>query len=378
MTTSHRPLFLDRRALLGYLLLLGAIPLGFALGGEARALANIGITYVPLLLIATFAYLGTHYTTARVLAILWTLAIFLALTVEVLGFTILAQGGVADPASWEPGVATTLVQTVGMVVVAVMVALLGFIPQVRHLLSRWLPINPASFVHTIAIVALTGLLLIAFVPLLVLGQPPLLSAAVLNLLQESGMSGDRALLSLTVYSLLWSVPVAIFAVGYGIRRHFGAALQRLGLVRPSLAQIGIGIGVSVLLIVLASLLELGIHWLWEMMNWPRTDTAAFGELMAFAYSPLGAILVGISAGLGEELAVRGVLQPRVGILLSNLFFTAVHALQYNWDALLVVFLLGIFFGVLCQRTNTTVSALAHGLYDFLAIMMTLYEIQLFG
>ena len=39
--------------------------------------------------------------------------------------------------------------------------------------------------------------------------------------------------------------------------------------------------------------------------------------------------------------MRGVLQPRLGILLSNLLFTAMHAYQYNWDGLLSVFASGL-------------------------------------
>ncbi|MCX7861282.1 MAG: hypothetical protein N2385_14415 [Chloroflexus sp.] len=41
------------------------------------------------------------------------------------------------------------------------------------------------------------------------------------------------------------------------------------------------------------------------------------------------MVIGVTAGLGEELGVRGVLQPRLGIWLSNLFFTSLHAFQYN-------------------------------------------------
>src|SRR4029453_17037116 len=97
-------------------------------------------------------------------------------------------------------------------------------------------------------------------------------------------------------------------------------------------------------------------------GWPQTDENAFGELLKFAMSPIGAAVIGITAGLGEELAVRGVLQPRMGILLSNLFFTALHAFQYNWDALLVVFFVGLVLGLIRKRTNTTTSAIVHGTY----------------
>lgn len=91
--------------------------------------------------------------------------------------------------------------------------------------------------------------------------------------------------------------------------------------------------------------------------------------MAFALSPIGAIVIGITAGVGEELAVRGVLQPRMGLWLSNLFFTSLHAFQYHWDALLVVFVVGLICGVVRNRFNTTTAALVHGVYNCVLILL---------
>jgi membrane protease YdiL (CAAX protease family) len=91
-------------------------------------------------------------------------------------------------------------------------------------------------------------------------------------------------------------------------------------------------------------------------------------------TPVGAVVIGVVAGIGEELAVRGVLQPRLGIWLSNLAFTLAHAFQYHWDALLIVFLLGMVLGVLRQKTNTTVCALVHGTYNCLLVLAALYQV----
>ena len=83
---------------------------------------------------------------------------------------------------------------------------------------------------------------------------------------------------------------------------------------------------------------------------------------------LVAVVVAVVAGIGEELAVRGVLQPQLGLFLSNLFFTALHAMQYNWDNLFSVFVSGLVYGVIRKKANTTTSAIAHGTIDFLLIM----------
>jgi len=85
-----------------------------------------------------------------------------------------------------------------------------------------------------------------------------------------------------------------------------------------------------------------------------------------------ALVAGVTAGLGEEVIVRGLLQPRVGLLLANLCFVSVHALQYSWDGLLQVFLLGLALGLVRRRTNTTTSALVHGTYDALMILYAIF------
>ena len=77
----------------------------------------------------------------------------------------------------------------------------------------------------------------------------------------------------------------------------------------------------------------------------------------------------IGAGVGEELAIRGLLQPRLGIIISNLFFTALHAFQYNGDGLLQVFLFGLVMGLVRRRTNTVVCMIIHTLYDVGIILL---------
>jgi membrane protease YdiL (CAAX protease family) len=56
-------------------------------------------------------------------------------------------------------------------------------------------------------------------------------------------------------------------------------------------------------------------------------------------------------------------------LLSNLFFVSLHALQYSWDALLVVFVVGVVCGIVRNRSNTTTAAIVHGSYNFTLIML---------
>ena len=69
--------------------------------------------------------------------------------------------------------------------------------------------------------------------------------------------------------------------------------------------------------------------------------------------------------------MRGVLQPRFGLVLANLFFASTHALQYTVDGVLSVFLMGLGFGLLRERTSTLASMAAHAVYDFTLIVLAI-------
>ncbi len=366
---------------LGYALMLLALPVGFALGGEANSFASTGMLYIPFVLLALLAYLGQGNDAAKILAVLWWLGLLGLAGLGVASFTLMASGTIPADALGNSGALEglnfgTSGAVLGIAALGLLLGIAALLPPVRRGLSRILPLDPGSFVHALALALVVGLSLTLLAPLIVTRMPPLLSDTFLQFAESSGSLDAQSNLLATVYVLVWTLPLAIFAVGYGVRRDFAASLRRLGFVRPTLRQVALGIVVAVALVFVATYLDKGVGLLWEALGWPRTDSEAFSKLIAFAFTPLGAVVLGISAGLGEELGVRGVLQPRLGIVLSNLLFASLHALQYGWDGVLIVFVLGAVFGVLRNRSNTTTSAIAHGLYDFLLVMMAIYEISI--
>jgi membrane protease YdiL (CAAX protease family) len=357
----------------GAALLLLLFAAGSYVGGELGQIMTASLNALPFAILAVLAYLGAPRPNwAWVATALWLAVMVAGLSLTALGLTIgaLADGPLtADTAArltsgdWLR-VALVLLGTLASVVAGCLLLL----PPARRLLARAIPIDPDSFVHTVALVAVVTLGLICTVPLVVLGAPPLL-ALVGQLAEQSGGRSDAGQLLDLLYGLVWTIPAAILAVGYGISRDLRESLGRLGFVRPSWRQVGLGVLVALLLVGAVQLLGLATQWLWGLMGWQVTDDAAFGELIGFAINPVGAVVIGVTAGLGEELAVRGVLQPRLGILLSNLFFTSLHALQYNWDALLIVFVVGLACGVVRSRTNTSTSAIVHGVYNFTLVLL---------
>ena len=211
-------------------------------------------------------------------------------------------------------------------------------------------------------------------PLLILGEPPILAAMQRSARFAADMTGNRGaagLLRDNLYSLVWILLGAVLAVGMGIRRDANQTLDRLGLQRISILRLGVAVLLTALLLGLGELMDLGITRTWQAFGWKTTDASAINALFSSYFTPLGAIVIGVTAGLGEEVAVRGILQPRLGILLSNCFFTAMHAYQYHWDALCSVFITGLVLGLIRKKTNTTVSAIVHGGFDFVLILMAI-------
>lgn len=364
--------------LTGVALYILLISIGAGVGGELGIFTTASFNALPFVGLAILAYFaGSQFNWAWIATGLW-LALVLGLAalytfgLGVIPLLDLPPGGISpeQAPTLSPADVLSIVLLILGIFVALGIGLLTLLPPVRRGLAQVLPIDPDSFVHAVAVMAIVSITLMMFVPLLVAGEPPLL--ALINTVggeEFSDLSADEQLRS-QIYGLVWTIPAAFLAVGFGIRRNLAATLERLGLARPTLRHLAIGIGIGLGLAGLMSLALPLMDTLWQALGWPTTDEEAFGELMAFAISPIGALVIGVTAGLGEELGVRGVLQPRLGIWLSNLFFTSLHAFQYNWDALLVVFVIGMVCGLVRKHTNTTTAAIVHGVYNFVMVMLT--------
>ncbi|MGE5192485.1 MAG: lysostaphin resistance A-like protein [Deltaproteobacteria bacterium] len=84
------------------------------------------------------------------------------------------------------------------------------------------------------------------------------------------------------------------------------------------------------------------------------------------------LLIGAVAGFGEEILFRGVLQPLIGQLWSNVVFGLVHFVTPTYA--LLAGLLGGYLGWLLKASeNLLAPIIAHGLYDFLAFLVVARE-----
>jgi membrane protease YdiL (CAAX protease family) len=122
--------------------------------------------------------------------------------------------------------------------------------------------------------------------------------------------------------------------------------------------------------------------LYALVRWP---VGPLGRIKQFSERVLRPMLrsctvidlLGISvlAGLGEEMLFRGAVQGSLrhwmdlwlAILLSSVFFGLMHAVTLTYAVLAA--LIGVYFGLVYYYTdNLLVVAIAHALYDFVALL----------
>ena len=167
-----------------------------------------------------------------------------------------------------------------------------------------------------------------------------------------------------VAQMLGELAIALAGVGWFVRRDTRAVLVRLGItgMRPGYFLVG---AMGLLAIVG---LNSGSDWVQHRffpMLWAQDRDVT--RYIAGGLTFTTAVLLGISAGVGEEVAIRGALQPRLGILLSAIVFATGHV-QYTWFGMSTIALLGVLLGVVRGRSNTTTAILVHVTYDIYAAL----------
>lgn len=222
---------------------------------------------------------------------------------------------------------------------------------VRQRIARWLPIDPDSPVHALALALAmillgTDLAVIAFTDVLATATstPPL-----------------------TLTDLLYQeAPFLVFAligVGLFIRRELPDTSRRLGLVVPAWWQVAVALAAAGVFFGFAQGMD-GLAHVWTPGTAHRIDDATnhvFGQLGG----PVGIVALAVAPGLCEELLFRGALQPRLGLVATALLFTSIHtqyALSIDTAA---VFAIALGLGLIRKYANTTASCTCHVAYNLL-------------
>lgn len=356
----------------GGLLLLGVgiLAVSAVADGEIGQFAGAFQNVAACMLLAVLAQLLPVWPALRplvwaVFGLLMMIGFALVLAATLMPLDLSATGELAPETGWRVGVALGLA---GVSLVSALSLLFG---------GRWARmaaalggrVDPHDSRHALAMVGLVAASTLAFIPMIALGgqAPALLMVSADPEIFSRDRSSSGQMLDL-VYDLAWTIPLALLLVGVPLRRTVREALERLGVRMLGVRGLLIGVAAAAVLWVAGTALDLVTYWFWGVVGWPGTDPELVETLMGVALSPMGAVIAAVAAGLGEELMMRGVLQPRFGWLLPNLAFTAAHAFQYNLDALIGVFVLGAILAAVRSRWSTSEAIIAHGLYNLVLFL----------
>lgn len=256
----------------------------------------------------------------------------------------LAEAGLSDGFT-EP-------KTAGLVLLLTAVwGLLVTLPELRRWFAHWMPIDPEAPVHTLALMLSGYLAANGLLPLSQGGLEGLLETAEATSSLEVA-AGELLLLA-----------VALAGVGLFVRRDLWKAVDRLGLERPTLRQIGRGLRWLPVLLVLMLVAN---FFLVQADPQQAEVMEELNDLLLGEIDSVGDwLLLAVAAGIGEEILFRGALQPVLGIWVTSLLFAIVHT-QYGLSvATVLIFIVGYVLGIIRRRQNTTVAILLHAAYNFL-------------
>lgn len=233
------------------------------------------------------------------------------------------------------------------------------IKQLRFAFSRVTPMDPASqidFSGLAILFAITGYLVYTLV---FLGPS---SEDTTDGVITTGIS-----VSSLIINVLAFVALAYVAVGYRNYRSGAEATRRLGLGKPSLEQVAVGVAA----VVPAFILSFTASFLTELFQPEVVDRLeqTISEMTVGVQNPLGAIILGLSTGIGEEVLFRGAIQPRYGIVVASIVWTLLHV-QYEltW-VILGLFAMGVMLGLLRKYFGTVAAIITHAVYNALLIFI---------
>ncbi|PKP59735.1 MAG: hypothetical protein CVT88_04770, partial [Candidatus Altiarchaeales archaeon HGW-Altiarchaeales-1] len=164
-----------------------------------------------------------------------------------------------------------------------------------------------------------------------------------------------------VINEIFYLAIAIFGYGYLTRRNLKETLNSLGVKKLNFSGIVFGFIAGIGLIFLVIIFSL----IFQHFGLEEENTDWLKNLI----SVQNAFIIGLSAGICEEILFRGALQPKFGIILTALLFTSLH-MQYPalW-MLFIIFTIGVILGYVRKMTNTTTAIIVHSTYNTVQMLM---------
>ena len=222
---------------------------------------------------------------------------------------------------------------------------------VREWVARFLPIDPDNPVHALAL----ALAVILF-------GTQAASIAFTDVLASEQKTAPLSIVDLFTQEVPFLI-LAFAGVGLYIRRNLVASGARLGLVLPAWWQAALALAAAGAFFAFSQGADSLSHALTPSVanEVDRTTQHLFGGLS----NPAGVIALAVIPGVCEEALFRGALQPRLGIVVTAVLFTAIHA-EYGLSIdVPTIFVIAIGLGFVRKYANTTASAMTHVAYNLL-------------
>ena len=255
-----------------------------------------------------------------------------------------------------------------------------FIPKKNQLAESEPPIHPHGFQEFLmlkqillpsSVPHLNGLVLyLIILPMILLQIKPeqILSPSL------SSLPTPRLLDAAFFLNFLSTLFIVACGVGIFITRKPKAVLYRLGLVRPGWKEFAFAGAMCAFTFF--------YDYLWSLYSHSAAHGSAFSGVMSQfnqgqyggAGGLEGALImasgIGLSAGIEEEVLMRGAIQPVLGIIPAAFLHAALH-LQFSQAPLFMVqiFVWSALMGVLKHYTNTTTTLIAHALFNFISCFL---------
>ncbi len=240
-----------------------------------------------------------------------------------------------------------------------LIGLALFLPLVRpfrSLAARVMPLEAGSPVHMVGLALVMTAMIIFTVSLINVGDDV-----------ASIEAGEVTYVQLVAQAVLL-VALAYAAVGLWVERSLADASARLGLRMPTPKTVAIAVG----FLILGFIVSAASGILTQIFQPELTENIdqVMGESLRAFQNPIGALAIGISAGVGEELLLRGALQPRFGIVLTSALFALLHT-QYGFSwTILGLFGVGLLLGYERKRYGTSAAIITHALYNTVAVLLS--------
>jgi hypothetical protein len=170
------------------------------------------------------------------------------------------------------------------------------------------------------------------------------------------------------------IVIPLLGVGLLVRRDMRQSLLRLGIRPLSLNELAKSVMISggVTFALLVWVFTVGLIWQGLVSEETFNEQSEVSEALAASVTTLGlAFMVAFTAGVGEEIAFRGAMQPIFGFWFTTIVFVAAHTQYTLTPAWLIILVVAIAFGLLRKYFDTTTAILTHFLYDFSLLILLL-------